>query len=99
MAEKKVDVYYQAPGETEWQYVVSEAKESPATPRLRARALLAAADVAAARATSSAGLGPEEVFELDMAKAIGAWGRVVEIERKRFERGVGNVIDRLFKKR
>lgn len=98
MAEKRIDVFYQAPGKAEWQHVESWASERVKGPREVARGLLAEADAAAARMIFAArprGLTPEEAFEQQMAKALGAWGRYVEVEVKKFGRSAEAAIDDL----
>lgn len=103
MAEKKVEVFYQGKGEETWRQVESAVARPPSA-RQAARALLAAGDVAAARAIArmggrsaekeARGLTPEEVFERDMARAVGAWERFVEIEMKRIWRGTASAFGR-----
>lgn len=101
MAEKKVEVFYQLKGEEAWLRVES-AVEKPPSARRAARALLEEGEAAAARAIASRAspersgrnLTPEELFERDMARAIGAWERYVEIEMKRIWRGAAGAFDR-----
>ena len=93
MSGRKFDVFYQPPGASEWQRVGSaEVQGRAPTARERARALLAAADARLANPPSH-GLRPEEQFERDMAKAVGAWGRYVEVEAERLRRTAESAID------
>jgi hypothetical protein len=104
MAEKKVEVFYQAPGKSKWERVEQvRVREKVRTVRESARALLAEADASAARllfvTRPVVGLKPEEVFERQMAKALGAWGRFMEVEIRRFSRAADAALEDLLGKK
>jgi hypothetical protein len=103
MPGKRIEVYYQAPGGDKWRQVES-AEERPATARERVRNLLVESDAAAAvlcartaRGEADEGLSAEAAFERDMARAMGAWGRYVEVEAKRLYKGAEGALENLLR--